>query len=257
MADIDNIDKRPRRSGVQSIEIGGDLLEAMVALGRPAKLSEISKAAGLQSAKAHRYLTSLCEIGLTLQHSHSGRYGLGPLALRMGLSAIAQYDIIERAYEVLVEVCDDLKTSGHMSVWSDAGPVVIRSTHGGPPVISPVSVGTILPLRRSATGLVYLSYMAEAATADALRKQGVARAPDEEEVATIRDRVTRDGCAFAEGQYIPGLCAVAFPILNHDDSLAGAITLVSTDQSYFTSQSRATQRISEAVAALHKERATT
>ena len=114
---------RARRSGVQSIEIGGDLLEAMVRLGAPAPLSDIAKAAGLPSAKAHRYLTSLCEIGLTLQYE-TGRYGLGPLALRMGLSAIAQHDIIERAYEVLVDLCNSFRTSGHLSV----GPMLAPSS---------------------------------------------------------------------------------------------------------------------------------
>ncbi len=245
--------KRARRSGVQSIEIGGDLLEAMVDLGAPAALSDIAKASGLQSAKAHRYLTSLCEVGLTVQHRDTGRYGLGPLALRMGLSAISQHDIIERAYEVLVTLCTDLRTSGHLSVWSEAGPVVIRSTHGGPPVISPVSVGTILPLHRSASGLIYLSYMPLAATAQALEKQAMGGAPSADEIAVFRDRITAAGCAFAEGQYIPGLCAIAFPILNHDTSLAGAVTLVSTDQSLFTEHSPATETALHAVDALHRD----
>lgn len=240
---------RARRSGVQSIEIGGDLLEAMVRLGAPAPLSDIAAAAGLPAAKAHRYLTSLCEIGLTLQHD-TGRYGLGPLALRMGLSAIAQHDIIERAYEVLGDLCDGLRTSGHLSVWSDVGPVVIRSAHGGPPVISPVAVGTVLPLQRSASGLVYLSYMPAAATAEAVASQqgGV----DAAELERLRQETVTAGYALASGQYIPGLCAIALPIFNHDRTLAGAITLVSTDTSAFTDDSAATQRAVAAVQALER-----
>ncbi|UWR22132.1 IclR family transcriptional regulator [Sulfitobacter sp. S190] len=243
---------RARRSGVQSIEIGGDLLEAMVQLGAPAPLSDIAAAAGLPAAKAHRYLTSLCEIGLTLQHD-TGRYGLGPLALRMGLSAIAQHDIIERAYEVLVSLCDELRTSGHLSVWSDVGPVVIRSAHGGPPVISPVAVGTVLPLQRSASGFVYLSFMPEAATADAVRSQGASDQADRAELNALCRKTATVGYALASGQYIPGLCAIALPIFNHDKTLAGAITLVSTDTNAFTDASPATRRAIEAVHDLKRE----
>lgn len=243
----DDPDSKPRRSGVQSIEIGGALLEAMVALGRPAPLSEIAKAADMQPAKAHRYLTSLGEIGLTLQHEESGRYGLGPLALRLGLSAIAQHDIIERAYEMLVALCIEVRTSGHLSVWSEAGPVVIRSTHGATPVISPVSVGTVLPLNGSASGLIYLAYMAEAATADVLRKQALAGAPTEDQLARIRET----GGAFADGQYIPGLRAMAMPILDHDGTLAGAVTLVSTSDQMFDPSGDVVAKALSATAHLH------
>ncbi|MEM7546489.1 MAG: IclR family transcriptional regulator [Pseudomonadota bacterium] len=233
---------RSRRSGVQSIEIGGDLLEAMVQLGAPATLSDIARAAGLPPAKAHRYLTSLCEIGLTQQHSNSGYYGLGPLALRMGLAAISQHDIIERAYEVLVMLCNEFRTSGHLSVWSDVGPVVIRSAHGGPPVISPVAVGTVLPLQRSASGLVYLSFMPENATTQALQTQTPHAAPDQSALGKLRKATLKAGYTLASGQYIPGLCAIALPIFNHDRSLAAAVTLVSTDTGAFTDDSPATRR---------------
>lgn len=248
-----DIPDRPRRSGVQSIEIGGRLLEAMVGLGAPAALSEIAEAANLLPAKAHRYLTSLGEIGLTMQHNDTGRYGLGPLALRMGLSALSQHDIMDRAHEMMTDLCNSLKTSGHLSVWSEAGPVVIRSAHGGPPVISPVAVGTILPLLRSATGRVYLSHMPQLSAADAQQLQPTHDAMQEEELASVRREILKTGYALAKGNYIPGLCAIGVPILNHDQTIAGALTLVSTDTSTFTEESAPTQRVCTAVKILHSE----
>ena len=234
---------RARRSGIQSIEIGGAVLEAMVRIGAPATLSAIATAAGLPSAKAHRYLTSLCEIGLTRQDVAAGRYGLGPLALRLGLSAIAQTDILERAFEVLGTLCNKLRISGHLSVWSEAGPVVIRSAYGGPPVISPVAVGTVLPLQRSASGLIYLSYMPSSATVDTLMTQEGPERMAQSELDDQRRKTRKAGFALASGNYIPGLCAIALPILNHDETLAGAITLVSTNTSLFTEHSAATRDI--------------
>lgn len=240
MTHVTDTPARARRSGIQSIEIGGAVLEAMVRIGAPATLSAIANAAGLPSAKAHRYLTSLCEIGLTRQDVAAGRYGLGPLALRLGLSAIAQTDILERAFEVLGTLCNKLRISGHLSVWSEAGPVVIRSAHGGPPVISPVAVGTVLPLQRSASGLIYLSYMPSSATVDELMTQEGPERMAQSELDDQRRKTRKAGFALASGNYIPGLCAIALPILNHDETLAGAITLVSTNTSLFTESSAAT-----------------
>jgi len=245
--------KRARRSGVQSVEIGGDLLEAMVRLNAPAQLSDIAKAAGLPAAKAHRYLTSLCEIGLTLQYAGSGLYALGPLALRMGLVAITQHDIIERAYELLAKLCDSFHTSGHLSVWSDVGPVVIRSAHGGPPVISPVAVGTMLPLKRSASGLVYLSFMPETATERVVQTQAPDTGWNEIPVNILREKTISAGYAMASGQYIPGLSAIALPIFNHDKTLAAAITIVSTDTALFVENSDATRQVVDGVQTLHRD----
>lgn len=238
---------RARRSGIQSIEIGGAVLEAMVRIGAPASLSAIAAAAGLPSAKAHRYLTSLCEIGLTRQDVAAGRYGLGPLALRLGLSAIAQTDMLERAFEVLGTLCNQLRISGHLSVWTEAGPVVIRSAHGGPPVISPVAVGTVLPLQRSASGLIYLSYMPSLTTVDAVTAQEGLDWMAQSEVDDLRRKTRKAGFALASGNYIPGLCAIALPVLNHDQTLAGAITLVSTNTTLFTERSAATLGVVDAM----------
>ena len=253
MNDASDSPLRARRSGVQSIETGGDLLEAMVRLNVPASLSDIARVSGLPPAKAHRYLASLCEIGLTMQHAGSGLYALGPLALRMGLVAIKQHDIIERAYELLATLCNRLNTSGHLSVWSDIGPVVIRSAHGGPPVISPVAVGTLLPLKRSASGLVFLSFMPATATERAAQAQGPDTGWNEIPLETLREKTISAGYALASGQYIAGLSAISLPIFNHDKTLAAAITVVSTDTKVFVENSNATRAAAEGAQALHRQ----
>ena len=245
--------KRSRRSGVQSVETSGVLLQAMVRLNVPATLSDIANASGLPSAKAHRYLTSLCEIGLAMQHAANGLYALGPLALRMGLVAITQHDIIERAYELLAKLCGSFHTSGHLSVWSDVGPVVIRSAHGGPPVISPLAVGTMLPLKRSATGLIYFSFMPETATERAAHAQAPDTGWNEIPLETLREKTISAGYALASGQYIPGLSAIALPIFNHDKTLAAAITIVSTNTTLFVENSDATRHAVDGVHGLHRE----
>ena len=118
-------------------------------------------------------------------------------------------------------------------------------------MISPVAVGTVLPLLRSASGLVYLSFMPDTATVDAVKSQAVSLGRmDETGLADLRETTGRAGYALASGQYIPGLCAIALPIFNHDRTLAGAITLVSKDTNAFTDDSAATGQAITKVQAL-------
>lgn len=222
-----------RRNGVQSVEVGAALIEAMIRLGASSPLTELAHEAGMPAAKAHRYLASLCESGLARQDDVSGFYGFGPLALRLGLAAIAQHDVVERAHEMMTAFCLEARLSGHLSVWSEAGPIVIRSAHGGPPVISPVAVGSVMPLFRSATGRVFLAYMPRPATAALAPRPEHAPPSDPDEADAARADVAAAGYAVASGQYAPGLYALALPIFHHDGQLACAVTFITTDRDLF------------------------
>ena len=52
------------RRGIQSIEVGGTLLQALVDAGAPLPLRELARRAGMTSAKAHPYLVSFGALGL-------------------------------------------------------------------------------------------------------------------------------------------------------------------------------------------------
>src|ERR1700740_601494 len=85
------------RGGVQSVEVAGEILHAMVALQRPSTLAEIARRAGVHPSKAHRYLVSLMRADLVEQDSSRGRYGAGPLAVSLGLARLRDLDFISIA----------------------------------------------------------------------------------------------------------------------------------------------------------------
>ena len=81
---------KPRR-GIQSVELGSQLL---VALGRhvaPMALRDLAKAAGMTAGKAHPYLVSFIKVGFVSQDT-AGRYELGPLALQLGMAKLRRLD---------------------------------------------------------------------------------------------------------------------------------------------------------------------
>ena len=74
----DAADSAGERRGIQSIEVGGSLLSALVREGKPMMLKDLAREAGMPVAKAHPYLVSFGKLGLVEQDALTGRYGLGP-----------------------------------------------------------------------------------------------------------------------------------------------------------------------------------
>ena len=83
--------------GIQSIEVGGELLRALVHSGRPMPLKELARDAGMTAAKAHPYMVSFGRLGLIEQDEASGHYALGPLALQLGLIGLQQANPVQIA----------------------------------------------------------------------------------------------------------------------------------------------------------------
>ncbi|MDU0955905.1 MAG: helix-turn-helix domain-containing protein, partial [Bradyrhizobium sp.] len=80
--------------GIQSIEVGGTLLQALARSGEPMMLRDLAREAGLPPAKAHPYLVSFSRIGLIEQDATTGRYELGPLALELGLISLRRLSAV-------------------------------------------------------------------------------------------------------------------------------------------------------------------
>src|SRR3546814_5120858 len=66
-------DTSARRSGVQSIEVGWQLLEALTHSNGPLHLGELANGARMATSKARRYLVSLLRCGLVEQSVTTGR----------------------------------------------------------------------------------------------------------------------------------------------------------------------------------------
>ena len=83
--------------GVQSIVVGGRLLEVMAAAGRPLMLRDIAAGAKITPAQAHAYLVSYRKLDLVEQINSSGLYQLGPFALQLGLARMRSVDALRLA----------------------------------------------------------------------------------------------------------------------------------------------------------------
>ncbi|BDE08010.1 IclR family transcriptional regulator [Vulcanimicrobium alpinum] len=206
---------------MQSVEVGALLLRALADADGPRSLGALARAAGMSSAKAHRYLVSYVQAGLVVQSERSGGYDLGPLAVRIGLAALERFDAVRVAGERLGELRDAVDATSAIAVWTDAGPTVARIELSKHPVTLAVRVGTTYPLRTTATGRIFLAFAPDAVAAG---MQPVDL--DDPQVAGIQADVRARHLARVDETFLVGVSAMAAPLWHQDGRLAAAVTVI-------------------------------
>jgi DNA-binding IclR family transcriptional regulator len=149
--------------GIQSIEVGGQLLHALAHQGRPLALKDLAAAAGMAAAKAHPYLVSFGKIGLVEQDRASGRYGLGPLALQLGLMSLQQADPVRLATPAIEDLAQQTGHTVAMAVWGSHGPTIVRLAESPAAVHVNMRHGTVFSIAGTASGQLYAAFLPEAA----------------------------------------------------------------------------------------------
>src|SRR5450830_1088078 len=144
--------------GIQSVEVGGQLLKVLAHTGRRMALKDLAREADMSPAKAHPYLVSFGKLGLIEQDGVSGHYGLGPLALQLGLISLQQVDPVQLANAELPALAQRLGHTVSASVWGARGPTIIRVEEGPTAVYVAMRHGTTASVRHTASGQVFAAY---------------------------------------------------------------------------------------------------
>ncbi|MDB4946748.1 MAG: transcriptional regulator, IclR family protein [Labilithrix sp.] len=214
--DLGSIDdgEASTRQGIQSVELAMTVLAALEAARGPMPLSEVARRAGWAPSKAHRYLVSLCRIGLASQSPTSGLYDLGPAMRRLGAESLRRTNEVAVASEYAPLLRDVTGHAVNLTVWTDDGPVIVRWDYGGDALPLTVRVGATLPLLMAAAGHVFLAFLPERSTARALAtaRRLSSLAVADADVERLRDEVRSTGFALSKGGIIPGVSSVAAPV---------------------------------------------
>jgi DNA-binding IclR family transcriptional regulator len=210
----------PRRIG--AIEVGFRLIRVLEAADGPLPLKELSERAGMAPSKAYAYVASFVHEGLLAQDPASGRYGLGPFAMSLGVAALRQSDLVEVARRESAALSEATTCSVMLTTWGNRGPAIVYRVDGKRRGPTSVRVGYVLPLWRSAAGRVFLAYLPERETAALLAAEEGPRLTHAEVAAEIA-RIRAAGFALTgDDNEFSGIAA---PVLDHDGHLVAALTL--------------------------------
>lgn len=209
--------------GIQSVEVGGQLLLALVHQGRPMALKDLAREAGMSAAKAHPYLVSFGKLGLIEQENASGRYGLGPLALQLGLISLQQFDPVRLARPCIEALAQRLELTVAIAVWGNRGPTIVQIAQAPTAVHVGMRHGTVMSLRGTASGLLFSALLPR----ERVLAVSAAEAPGidaalESELRDVRER----GLAQAVDRTLPGISALAAPVFDAHGTMVLAMTAI-------------------------------
>jgi DNA-binding IclR family transcriptional regulator len=244
--------KPPSQRGIQSIEVGGQLLLALAHHGRALALKDLAAEAGMSAAKAHPYLVSFGKLGLIEQDSTSGRYGLGPLAMQLGLISLQQMDPLALATPLIETLALDCGHTLAVAVWGHRGATIVRVAQ--PPSAVHVSMrhGTVMSLRGTASGRLFAALLplpqvlpvlqaesqseqrrsatpvgheAFAKVSRKVSREVSRKAGLDTELASALDVVRRDGYSRVK-DLLPGISAIAVPVWDGTGALVLSLTAI-------------------------------
>jgi len=223
---LSRADKAADRRGIQSIEVGFKLIEVLEREGRKLPLKTIAHEAGMPPSKAHLYLVSFSRLGLVIQDPVTARYGLGPYAVQIGVSAINQLDLVDVARARMERLQETTGVSVSLSIWGNKGPTIIQKIDGPMPLPLAIRVGFVLPLLTSATGRVFLAFLPEREWRDLAEQEGILQPAAFGKVDSVRDAVRHARIASSDSEVNEGFAALSAPIFDHDRRLLAAVTIL-------------------------------
>jgi DNA-binding IclR family transcriptional regulator len=220
---------RPRiQQGIQSIEVGARILQALTQASRPQMLRDLAAAARMPAAKAHRYLVSFARMGLVEQQADTGLYDLGSFALELGLGALARLEPVTVAAPALAELREETGQTVALAVWANHGPTIVRWLGADTPVSASLRVGAVMPLTRSATGGAFLGFLPMETTHAWVKKELADHARQgltpttRDEVDHLVAQIRRRGFA-RTSEFIPGIAGMAAPVFDHTGAMSLAL----------------------------------
>ncbi len=237
------------RRGIQSIEVGGQLLLALGAHGRPMPLRDLARAANMLPGKAHPYLVSYTKLGFVNQEPSSGYYWLGPTAMQLGLVSLRMLNPVREAIPFAEKLARETGHSVALAVWGNQGPTIVYLFDAIYPLHVNLRTGTVMSLAGTATGRLFAAYLPakliEESMAEDNRRLGpdIAKPIDPNIVQSMLAEVRAHGSSRSIDNPTPGVCSFAAPVFDYSGNIVLGITLMgrssSFDHSWDGSQARA------------------
>lgn len=222
--------------GVQSLEVGLNVLDTLIANRKPMMLKELAAQLLMNPAKVHRYMVSLVRMNYAKQMD-DGRYALGDQAWRLGLSCIQRTDAIQAAQPMINQLHRKIDCGLQVSKWTSQGPLIVQWIEPDQPVSVITRVGSIMPLLNSATGRAYAVFMAEDMVRPLLEQEWSQKKLQQQQVypanwiefLEMKQKFIEQGVATVSGDMLVGVNAICAPIFNTQGEIEFCIAALGSE----------------------------
>lgn len=193
------------------------LLERVAARDELHTLQALTEATGFPKPTVHRMLQQLEGAGLLQRESDGRHWGAGSRLRRLAENVLLNSSLHGARHQVLRRLVDEVGESCNITAMSGGEVVYLDRVETAAPLRFFLQPGSRVPVHCSASGKVFLAQMTPAqrrplltaAPLEACTPRTVTALPALEE--ELR-RVEREGCAFDDEEFLPGLVCAAVPV---------------------------------------------
>ncbi|MFH1932437.1 MAG: IclR family transcriptional regulator [Pseudomonadota bacterium] len=207
-----------KRYGAPSVKKAFEILGALSSSKEGLGVSEIARGLNMAKSTVHGMTSTLEELGVVMRDPHTKRYRLGLTLFELGRLAYSQIDLKTLARPIMEELMEKTQTSVFLGIlnWEHVTVLDIVESRQDLKITAPI--GTAIPLFAGAVGKVFLASMKEEQTKKIVRSKGLTRFTkntivDPELYFRELKNVRKMGYAVDDEEYIPGVRAVASPIV--------------------------------------------
>ena len=212
--------------GIQSIEVGIDILKKIADEGKPLSITEIAILCDTSKSKLHRYLTSFIKTGI-LEKSQDAKYSLGTELILLGLKASKKLNINDIAAPHLIKIKETLNETAALAILGKNGPFFVKWEESNRPVNIGINVGSQVSLTKSSTGRVFATFLPHKLTERKIKEELDNSPITQEQFQNITEFIKKNGYSYVNSTLLPGISAIASPIFDGSSKLVAVLAVVS------------------------------
>jgi IclR family KDG regulon transcriptional repressor len=228
--------------GLQSLQAAFRILDELASADSPVGLTDLASRLDELKPRVYRHLSTMKSLGIVIQDTGSGRYGLGGKLFALGEAALEQFDLGSVAAPYLTRLRDQTRQTALLSVPANGEPIVLSCVEYRDRLSITSRPGNRPPPHCSSQGRIALAFADAAARKRVLGRKLTAftsysmtnRDAIEERLRLIRERFYED----ANHEVRLGINALSAPVFRDDDQLAGIIGIIGTSEEIGTPPSR-------------------
>jgi len=207
-----------KKYGAPSVKKAFAILSAISSTRDGLGVSELAKGLKMAKSTVHGMTSALEELGTVMRDPLTKKYKLGFTLLEIGRSAYAQIDLKTSARPVMEELMETTRTSVFLGILNRDHVTVLDMVESCQDLKITAPVGTTIPVFAGAVGKVFLASLDEEQARKIIKSKGLPRFTDNSILDTELyfqelNQVREKGFAVDDEEYIPGVRAVASPLM--------------------------------------------
>lgn len=234
MNKLDEIGSSPRRAF--------RIVEHVARGGETSNLSELSRNTGITRVTAMRLLSDLEGVDI-LERLPGGGHRVGLAMLRIASLALSDEDLYRLGQRVIGRLSARLQLTAYLVVPDGANILFLRKHLPPTPLVSNISIGSVLPAHLTAPGRAMLSHLTVEKVHDLLGPEPLARATEKSPTtyAALEKLLAADreaGCSWSYSGYERGIDACSAAVIDPSSNAVAAISVVGPSDRFTDSDFR-------------------